>query len=398
MSSLSNPLLAPWTARHGVPPFSLIKTSHFEEAFEVAMKEQLAVLDEIANTSEVTFENTIAKFDRSGLLMSKVGGVYYNYTESLLTPELQEVQTKLATVLAAHENNVYMYPNLYSKFVEIYEKRESQNYSHEQIRLIERFYLDFRRHGAAFDAETQKEYAKITEKLAELETKFVQNTMADENNYIITLKKEDLIGLPDSIISAARETAKERNLPDDDYVITLSRSLVEPFITYSDRRDLRERAWKAWTCRGELEESRSNNPVITEILKLRKRQAELHNYENFSYYQTADTMAGTPQKVMELLEEVWNKGKDSISREREALMEYVATTGADIDKIQPWDWRYYAEKVRSSKYDLDQSEIKAYFSLDAMVEAIFDCAYQLFGLKYKLAADIEPYHPDVKGM
>eukprot|EP00595_Chromulina_sp_UTEXLB2642_P000434 CAMPEP_0196761568 /NCGR_PEP_ID=MMETSP1095-20130614/854_1 /TAXON_ID=96789 ORGANISM="Chromulina nebulosa, Strain UTEXLB2642" /NCGR_SAMPLE_ID=MMETSP1095 /ASSEMBLY_ACC=CAM_ASM_000446 /LENGTH=544 /DNA_ID=CAMNT_0042111299 /DNA_START=563 /DNA_END=2197 /DNA_ORIENTATION=+ len=238
------------------------------------------------------------------------------------------------------------------------------------------------------------------ESLAELETKFTQNVMGDESSYTIVLNEDDLSGLPSSIIEAAKQAAIDRGLNDNSYVITLSRSLVEPFITYSDRRDLREKAWKAWTSRGELDPSRNNHIIILEILKLREEQARMHGYNNFGEYATADTMAGSPKAVMDLLLKVWNRGKSSVDRERSALLEYIHSVSTNAigipDKIEPWDWRFYAEKVRQSKYDLDQSEVKPYFSLDAMVNAVFDCANRLFGLKFILRPDIISYHPDVR--
>lgn len=343
----TNPLLMPWTTKHQVPPFQLINTNHFEEAFNYAMEVQMNELLKVCSVPEINFDTIVAPFDRSANLYNRVSLVYDNLCLSVCTPELQEVQLKLAGPIAAHSNKIYMYPGLFERIKFVYDNRLSTawNLNFEQIRLVERFYLDFVRSGANFDSEKQGKYARITEKLAELETQFSQNVLGDESNYIIELTKDDLTGLPESIKSAAKQAAEERNLGPDVYVITLSRSLVEPFITFSDRRDLREKAWRAWTKRGELDLSRDNSNIITEILLLRKQQATLHGYASYSEYQTADTMAGNPKNVMQLLENVWNKGKTSIDRERAALMEYISSVGSAIDKIEPWDWRFYAEKV-----------------------------------------------------
>jgi peptidyl-dipeptidase Dcp len=244
---IDNPLVMPWTTKHEVPPFAKIQHNHYEDALKIGMKKQLEEIEAIANIpiTDSTFDNVIAVFDRSGSLFSRVCGVFHNLCASDCPPELQAVQLKMAGPLAAHSNAIYMYPGLFSRIDHVYQNRLSSSWAlnSEQIRLVERLRLDFVRAGANFDEETQKKYAKITEKLAELETVFSQNILGDESSYTIVLKKDDLSGVPDSVIDAAKQAAIERNLGADDYVITLSRSLVEPFITYSDRRDLRERAW-----------------------------------------------------------------------------------------------------------------------------------------------------------
>jgi len=245
-----------------------------------------------------------------------------------------------------------MYPGLFQRVDYVYQNRhKDSSLSTEQLRLIERIHLDFVREGARFDADAQSKYASIMQRLAELTTTFTQNVMGDESSYTIVLHREDLTGLPAAVIDAARQAAVERSKGEDEYVITLSRSLVEPFLTFSDRRDLRETAWRAWTKRGELDASRDNLSIIQEILKLREEQAQMHGYANFASYATADTMVGSPSAVMNLLERVWDKAKDSIERGRELLQDFIrgqeASSGlASIDKIEAWDWRYYAEKVK----------------------------------------------------
>lgn len=394
-----NPFLIEWNTPHGIPPFSLIKHEHFEDAIKTGMGKHLLEMQAIVDDSVSNFEHTIAAFDRSGGLLNKVNSVYDNLCSSDCPPELQKIQLKLAGPLAQHFSAIYMYPGLFKKINEVYEKRQNLDLNSEQIRLVERFYLDFVRAGANFDSETKLRYASIVEKLANLETQFSQNVMGDESTYFIELSRDDLAGLPEAVVDAAKQSAIERGLSSDSFCITLSRSLVEPFITFSDRRDLREKAWRAWCSRGYLDASRDNRPIIIEILKLREEQARIHGYNNFAEYSTADTMAVNPQRVMELLENVWTKGKASIDKERAELMDYIRNHDSKIGEniqIEPWDWRYYAEKVRQSKYNLDQSEVKPYFSLDKMVDAIFDCANKLFGLKFTHRPDIPAYHPDVK--
>lgn len=228
--------------------------------------------------------------------------------------------------------------------------------------------------------------------------------MKDEETYELVLKKEDLAGCPDSLIEAAKNAAEERDKAEDDYVITLSRSLVEPFLTFASRRDLRETAWKAWTSRGEMDPDRDNLKIATDILKLRQKQARLHGYKNFAEYQCVDRMAKTPEKVIELLENVWEKAKVSANSERKELEDYVKEKGGHTDDekdiiengVQPWDWRYYAEQVRIAKYDFDESLMKPYLSLESVTNAVMAVSNKLFGLKYILRDDIVTYHESVK--
>ena len=235
-----------------------------------------------------------------------------------------------------------------------------------------------------------------TAEQATLQTQFMQNMLKDEEEWEMVLTKDDLDGCPPDLVSAARQAAIDRNHNgEDDYVITLGRSLVEPFLTYSSRRDLRKKAFDAWTSRGELNPERDNLSIATKILRLRKRQAELMNKKTFAEYQTEDTMAGSPENVMKLLTSVWEKAKDAANRERDMLETYLKENGETVeDGIQPHDWRYYAEKVRQKNFDFDESLLKPYLSLDSVTNALFDVSNKLYGLKY-IKRDIEVYHPDV---
>lgn len=397
-----------------MPPFARIRTEHFKPAFEVALAEHLEEVKGIATCSDApAFENTILPFDRCGGLLNKVNKVFDNLCLSNSPPELQQVQLDMAAPLAAHESKVYNYPGLFTRIDAVFNSRFNLGLNDEQIRLVERFHLDFVRAGARFNTATQVRYSELMEKLAELTTKFTQNVMADESEYTIVLAESDLAGCPPDLIAATRQAGIDRSLPDGSHVITLSRSLVVPFLTTCDRRGLRERVWRAWTSRGELNGKRDNKAVAVEILKLRVEQARLHGYASFGEFQTADTMAKTPGAVMELLERAWLPAKQSAERERQALQDYAAATAAanaatacpgdeggagaaeGSSGIQPWDWRYYAEKVRQSRYDFDESTLKPYFPLERMTGAIFDVAHRLFGLRFVHRPDIRAYHPDV---
>lgn len=230
-----------------------------------------------------------------------------------------------------------------------------------------------------------------------MQTSFMQNVLKDEEVWKMVVTAEDMEGCPPDLVSAARQAAVDRGHDGpDDHVVTLGRSLVEPFLTYSSRRDLRKKAFDAWTSRGELSEDRDNLSIATKILRLRKRQAELMGKSTFAEYQTEDTMAGTPENVMKLLTDVWARAKDAANREREMMEAFLAEEGETLDGgIQAWDWRYYAEKVRQANYNFDESELKPYLSLDAITKALFDVSNKLYGLKYVKRDDVQAYHPDV---
>jgi peptidyl-dipeptidase Dcp len=385
-----------------MPPFAKVKPEHFKPAFEESMKSHLDDLQKIVDSKDApTFDSVALPLDRAGADYEKIAYLFGNLCGSYNTEDLQKVQMDMAPISARHGNAVSTYPGLFDKVDAVYSSRESSGLNSEQIRLVERLHLDMVRAGARFTAEDKKEYGDLMAQLAEKCTQFEQNVMKDESSYSITMTKNDLSGCPDTLIAAAKEAAKASGKAgDDEYVITLSRSLVEPFLTFSNRRDLREKAWRAWTKRGEIDPVNRNNKKIAEdILKLRQKQAQMHRCDSFGHYQCEDMMAKTPEKVMELLEKVWDKAKVSANNEREALLSYVqkeSPEGAAVTDIEPWDWRYYAELVRKQKYNFDESALKPYLSLDAVTQALFEVSNKLYGLSYKERPDIQAYHSDVK--
>ena len=266
----ANPLVREWTTPFEVPPFKEIQPSHFEPAFEIARADHIEEVKEIANSNEqVTFENTIVKLDACGGLLTRIQKVFFNLCASCSSAELQSVQRKMSPILAAHMNNIYTMPGLFEKIDKVYTERKSLDLTPEQLRLVERFHLDFTRAGAKFSVDDKKRYAEIVKELATLTTKFQQNVIEDESEYNIIIGQNDLTGLPDSLIKTARQAAIDRGHTDEGkYVITLSRSLVVPFLTFSDRRDLREKAWRMWTMRGELNGDRDNLNIAKRILIL----------------------------------------------------------------------------------------------------------------------------------
>ncbi len=392
--SSPHPLLQPWT--DGLPPFAAIRAEHFEPAFAVAMAEQLAEIDAVGrDESRPTFENTIAALDRSGRAFNRIESVFYNLASSETTPELQAAEMRLAPRLAAHASALSMHKPLFARIDALYEERASLPLDAEQRRVLERFHVDFVRAGARLGDAEQTRYAQVMQRLAELTTAFGQNVLADETGFRLVLRDEsDLAGLPDFIRATAAQAAVDRGV-DAAGVITLSRSHIVPFLTFSERRDLREAAWRAWTTRGEHDGPHDNRPIAREILALRTEQAAFHGFGSYADYALADTMAGRQSAVTELLMQVWGPAKARAEAEREALDAMASSRGEQIS-LEAWDWRYYAEKVRQVRFDLDEAEVKPYFALDRMVEAAFDCANRLFGITMVARPDAVAYHPDVK--
>ena len=346
----SNPLLQPWDTPYGLPPFDRVRPEHFKPAFEEALKQHLADIATIAGNPEPpSFGNTVAALDRCGRLFARLEAMFYNLTSSETSPALQQAERELAAPLAAHSNRIYMHAGLFRRIDALHEQRERLSLSAEQRRLLERFHLDFVRAGAKLAPAAQTRYAQVTERLAELTTRFSQNVLADELAYRLVLRtEEDLAGLPDFVRAAARQAAAERGVHDA-AVITLSRSHIVPFLTFSDRRDLREQAYKAWTTRGEHAGEHDNRPVAREILTLRREQALLLGYASYADYALADTMAQRASAVDDLLTKVWLPAKAAAEQERAALQGMLRSRGETL-QIEAWDWRYLAEKVPSCAF------------------------------------------------
>lgn len=391
-----NPLLGEWSAPFGMPPFTAIQPSHFQPAVEAAMRIHREELDAIGGqTGTPDFDNTVAAFDRAGRLLARIVSVFYNLTASHTNPALQAVQRELAAPLAAHDSAVYMDARLFARVDALHRERQALGLTPEQLRLLERVHLDFVRAGAKLEGAARARYAQVMQELATLTTRFAQNVLHDESSYQLVLDGEaDLEGLPAFARAAARQAAKDRGLAGG-HVVTLSRSLIVPFLTFSARRDLREQAWRAWVGRGEHEGEHDNRPVAQAILTLRAEQARLHGYASYADYALTDTMARERGAVQRLFGEVWPRALTALERERQALQQLRQAAGVS-GAIEAWDWRYWAEKVRVATYAVDDAEIKPYFALPAMIGAAFDCAQRLFGLRFEARADIPVYHPDVK--
>jgi peptidyl-dipeptidase Dcp len=392
----SNPLLADWNTPFGMPPFDQIRPEHFVPAFTAALAAHLAEIDAIAgNPAAPSFENTIEAMERGGRALDKVSSVFFGLSGAHTNDALQAIEREMSPKLAAHGNAIRLNDALYRRIDALWQQRDQLGLAPEQARVLERYHTSFRRAGAGLPKDKKDRLAAITERLASLGTEFSQHVLADEQNWTLTLDSEDdLAGLPDFLRTAAAEAAKERK-QDGKYAITLSRSSVEPFLQSSRRRDLREKAWRAWIARGDNGDKNDNNAIIAETVALRAERAKLLGYENFAQYRHDDAMAKTPANVRNLLERVWPAARKRALADRDAMQEIVREEGGNF-KLAAWDWRYYAEKLRKAHFDLDEAEIKPYLSLDNVIAAAFDCAGKLFGLKFEARKDIPVWHPDVR--
>ncbi len=395
-SLVLNPLLAPWQTPFGLPPFGQFQAQHFEPALRQAMKQhrdELAALT--AQTAPPDFDNTVAALDRCGSLLDRVMAVFYSLTASATSPALQAVQRAMAAPVAAHFSAVYTDRLLFQRVHELHERRAELALTPEQLRMLERQHLDFVRAGAQLAEPDRQRYAQIMQAQAQLMTRFAQNVLFDESNWQLALQGEaDLAGLPDFVRASAQQAAVDRGLPG--HVITLSRSLVVPFLTFSERADLRQQAWAAWIGRGENPGEHDNREVARDLLRLRREQAALMGRSCFADHALADTMAQSRQAVQALLGEVWPRALKAVTAEQHLLEELRQAHGADASPIEPWDWRYWAEKVRRERFAIDDAEVKPYFELQRVVEAAFDCAGRLFGLSFTARHDLPVYHPDVR--
>ncbi len=390
-----NPFFQVWDTPFGMPPFDQIRPEHFPPAFDRGMDEHLAEIAAIAASPRPAgFADTIEALERSGRLLDRVSRVFFNLDASDTNSAFEEIARDYAPKLAQHQMRVALDPGLFARVAELYAKRGELGLAEDQLRLLDRHHLRLVRAGALLGPEEKARMASLSQRLATLHTLFGQNVLHDEREWRLVLEEAELEGLPGFARTAAAQAAEERGLGGQ-YVVTLARSSIEPFLTFSARRDLRRTAHRAWTARGTHPGEADNAPLIREIMGLRAEQARLLGYGNFAAYQLDDSMAKTDAAVEHLLLQVWEPAKEKARDERAALEEIARAEGLN-EPIEPWDWRYYAEQVRRARYDLDEAEVKPYFALDNMVEAAFDTAGRLFGLTFTARPDLPAYHPDVR--
>ena len=392
----TNPLLNEWVGNYGgVPPFDKVHIAHFKPALEAAMAENLKEIDNIANNSATpTFENTIAEMERAGSRLERVSTVYGIWTGTMSNPEMRGVEREMGPKLAAFSDKITQNEKLFRRIEAVYNSREKLNLTPEQKRLTWRYYTNFVRAGAKLGATEKNRLSEINQQLAGLYTRFSQNLLADETDLFVVIKDEtQLAGLPQSLRDAAAQAAAAKNLKGA-WVIANTRSSVDPFLTYSDRRDLREKVWKMFVNRGDNADKNDNNAIITEVLQLRAERAKLLGFPTHAHWRLDNAMAKTPERAMELMEAVW---KPAVARVKEEVADMQALADKEGAKvtIEPWDYRYYAEKVRKERYDLDQNEVKQYLQLEKLREGMFWVAGELFNFSFTPITDVPVYHPDV---
>ncbi len=391
----AEPLLAPWTGPYGgVPPFHRIKVKDFKPALLKGMDLARAEIKAIAeNKQPATFENTIAALENAGRPFNRAGIMFGTFTSTMNSKPMQAVEKQMAPIIAAYADEITQNEALFARIKAVYDGRAKANLTPEQNRLVEVTYENFARRGAALGPNQKARLKAINQKLAGLFTTFSQNVLADEEGQEIVLDKEaDLAGLPESLRASMKAAAEAKKLKGK-WLISNTRSSAEPFLTYSSRRDLREKVWRMWISRGDGG-AHDNKPVISEILALRGERAKLLGHKTHAHWIIADNMAKTPDAAMALMMKVWRAAVARV-REEVADMQKIANAEKAGHKVEAWDYRYYAEKVRKAKYDLDQDEVKAYLQLDKLRDAMFWAANQLYGLTFKPIKGVPVYHRDV---
>ncbi len=391
-----NPLLERWTTPYEMPPFDKVRTAHFLPAIEKGFAENLEEIAAIANNRAApTFANTIDALELAGRLLDRVSSVFFNLSGTDTTPEIQAIEREVSPRYAKHGMAIYQNAKLFARVDALMKDHKKLGLTLEQTRVLERYHRGFVKAGARLDKKAKARMAAIAERSATLGTQFGQNVLADEQDYLLVLDGEaDLAGLPDAVRAAAAQTAADRGKPGK-HAITLSRSSIEPFLQYSARRDLREKAFKAWIKRGANGGKTDNRGIVKEMLGLRAERAHLLGYKTAADSTLEFSMAKTPAAVRKLLMDVWGPARKRALEERDLLQQAVQAEGGNF-KLAAWDWRHYAEKVRKSRFDVDEAEIKPYLQLDSVIAAAFDVAGKLFGVSFKERKDLPVYHPDVR--
>ena len=392
-----NPLLAEWTGPYGgVPAFDRMDLADLEPAVDAGIAAHLAEIEAIAqDPAPPTFENTVVAMEKAGRDVDRVFTYFGIWSSNLSSPEFREVQGRLTPKLAAYQTAITQNAELFDRVESVYEQRQSLGLRPDQVRLVELVYDGFARNGATLEGEAADRYAAIDRRLAELYTEFGNRVLADEEAYVTYLTADQLSGLPASFVAAAQAAAETRGRPGE-YAVTNTRSSMDPFLTYSDERDLRETVWRTYYSRGDNGDENDTNALISEILALRDERVGLLGYDTYAEWRLEDRMAQTPDRAMDLMMAVWPAAVARVEQEV-ADMQAVADAGGDEITIEPWDYRYYAEKVRQDRYALDSDEVKQYLQLDKLNQAMFYVAGELFGFEFTPVPDgaVPVFHPDV---
>ena len=401
-----NPFFQEWNTPYEVPPFLDIKDEHYMPAYEQGMKENLEEIDAIVNNPEApTFANTIEELERTGQLLSKVGRVFSNLASSNTNPKLQELQRELSPMLSAHYDKISLNEGLFNRVNAIWQNRENLDLTKEQTKLLNDTRKGFVRSGALLSEDQKERISEINSKISGLSTSFGQNLLAETNGFELILEASDLEGLSDGVIAAAADAAsqkmdaaesdEEKDKYNDKYVFTPHRSSMYPFLTESTRRDLREKLYNSYVMRGDNNNDTDNKEIAAQIAKLRAERAQIMGYKTHAHFILDDNMLKTPEEVYDLLYKLW---KPAVKRAKVEVadMQAVADSEGHDFKVAAWDWWHYSEKVRKEKYDLDESAIKPYLSLDNVLQGVFNTTNKLWGLNFTEIFDIDLYHPDAR--
>lgn len=399
-----NPFLEEWDTPYGIPDFQIIKEKHYIPAVKFGIRQQQHQIDAIiADNREPTFENTVAAYEHSGEILGRVTGVLFNLSESDATPSLQKIVERVIPMLTEHNDNIFMNPYFFKKVETLYEGMDGSDLTVEQKMTVKKLYNNFIRNGIALSEEDQARMRDINRKLAVLEQTFGNNLLAETNAFSMVLKdSSEIAGLPESVLAAARDEAAAAG--QDGYLFTLHNSVYVPFMTYSARRDLREKMFLAYSSRGNNGGKHDNRQVVLDIMRLRIEKAKLLGYETPADFILSDKMAGTPETVDTFLDGIFSA---AVAKAREEVAEMQKVMDGDVaagllpadstSVICPWDWAYYAERVRKAKYDLDENAIKPYFKMENVRKGVFSVAHRLYGLEFEKLDSIPVYHPDVEG-
>ncbi|MFB6319683.1 M3 family metallopeptidase [Saccharicrinis sp. FJH54] len=390
-----NPFFETWNTPYGTPPFSRIENSDYMPAVEAGIKQEEEEINAIVNNTEApSFENTIVALDKTGHLLKKVTGVFYNLSSANTSDELQEIAKELSPVLSRHNTNISLNPELFARIKAVYDKKDELQLNTEQEMLLEKTYDGFVRGGANLSDDKKQRLREINEQMSMLTLEFGNNILAETNNFELLIENEaDLAGLPESVIAGAAAKAKEKGYTNK-WVFTPHKPSMIPFITYSEKRDLRKQLFNAYISRGNHDNDKDNKEIIKKIVALRIERANMFGFRNHAEYILDKNMAKTPEKVYDLILKVWNAALPVAREEVKDMQAIIDKEGGNF-KLEPWDWWYYAEKVKAEKYALNENELMPYFEVNNVRNGIFKVAEKLYGLQFKERNDIEVYHPDV---
>jgi peptidyl-dipeptidase Dcp len=394
-TDMDNPFFSEYNTPYQVPPFHLIKDHHFRPALMEGIAAQRAEIQAIVDNPEApNFANTIEAMEFSGALLGKVSRVFYNLSSANTNDSLKQISKDMAPVLSAHRDDIWLNPQLFERVKAVYDQRESLGLHAEQLKVLENTYKNFVRSGANLSMEQKERLREINKQLSGLTVQYGQNVLAETNAFQLWIEnEEDLAGLPEGLKQAAANDAKAAG-QEGKWLFTLQNPSVMPFLQFADNRELRKQIWEAYMMRGDQGNDRDNNEIITQMVALRAEKANLLGYQTHAHYVLEESMAKTPENVYTLLDQLWKPALKVANKELDEIRAMIRAEGKDF-KPEPWDWRYYAEKIKAQKYQLEEEALKPYFSLDQVRDGIFYTVGNLFGLTFELLKDMPVYHPEV---